>query len=294
MAWQPDRAGPRRRRESRARHPGVDRMSAPAVRPLALITGGAGFIATNVADRLLRDGWRVRLFDNLSRAGVEQNVRWLRGVHRPAERAADSPVELIVGDVRDRAAVRRAVDGVSRVFHFAAQVAVTTSLIAPLLDFEINARGTLNLLETIRALESRPSLLFTSTSKVYGRLADVPLRALSSRYEPEDGLLAHGISERRALDFHSPYGCSKGAAEQYVLDYARTFGLRATVFRMSCIYGPHQFGTEDQGWVAHFAIQALNDQPVTLYGDGYQVRDLLFVEDLVDAMLLAHQHIDRT
>jgi CDP-paratose 2-epimerase len=268
-------------------------MSVAAARPLALITGGAGFIATNVADRLLRDGWRVRLFDNLSRPGVEQNVRWLRDVHRPVERGADSPVELIVGDVRDRAAVRRAVDGVSRVFHFAAQVAVTTSLIDPLLDFEINARGTLNLLEAIRPLESRPSLLFTSTNKVYGHLADVPLRALSSRYEPEDGLLERGISERRALDFHSPYGCSKGAAEQYVLDYARTFGLRATVFRMSCIYGPHQFGTEDQGWVAHFIIQALNRRALTVYGDGLQVRDVLFVEDLVEAMMVAHERIDR-
>src|SRR3954468_6945760 len=268
-------------------------MSARARAPLALITGGAGFIATNVADRLLRDGWRVRLFDNLSRAGVEQNVRWLRGVHRPAERAADSPVELIVGDVRDRAAVRRAVDGVSRVFHFAAQVAVTTSLTDPLLDFEINARGTLNLLEAIRSLESRPSLLFTSTNKVYGHLADVPLRALSSRYEPEDGRLGHGISERRALDFHSPYGCSKGAAEQYVLDYARTCGLRATVFRMSCIYGPHQFGTEDQGWVAHFIIQALNRRALTVYSDGKQVRDLLFVDDLVEALVGAQDHINQ-
>src|SRR3954465_5586214 len=295
MAAQPDRAGPRRRRQPRACRPGVDRMSAPASRPLALITGGAGFIATNVADRLLRDGWRVRLFDNLSRTGVEQNVRWLREVHRPGERGAESPIELIVGDVRDRAAVKRAVEGVSRVFHFAAQVAVTTSLTDPLLDFEINARGTLNLLEAIRPLESRPSLLFTSTNKVYGHLADLPLNVRDRRYEPGDGAVAQrGISEQRPLDFHSPYGCSKGAAEQYVLDYARTFGLPATVFRMSCIYGPHQFGTEDQGWVAHFLIQTLRRRPLTLYGDGLQVRDILFVEDLVDAMLLAHDRIEDT
>jgi CDP-paratose 2-epimerase len=254
---------------------------------LVLITGGAGFVATNVADRLLRGGCRVRLFDNLSRAGVQENVDWLRAVH-------GDRVELQVGDVRDCAALRIAVRGVHRVFHFAAQVAVTTSLVDPFLDFDVNARGTLNLLEAIRALEARPSLLFTSTNKVYGQLDDVPLRQQHRRYEPEAAAIARlGISETRPLDFHSPYGCSKGAAEQYVLDYARTFDLPAVVFRMSCIYGPHQFGTEDQGWVAHFIIQALKRRPLRLYGDGLQVRDILFVEDLVDAMLLAHANIDR-
>jgi CDP-paratose 2-epimerase len=252
-----------------------------------LITGGAGFIATNVADRLLRDGCRVRVFDNLSRAGVEQNVRWLRAQH-------GDRVEFQAGDVRDLAAVRSAVAGVERVFHFAAQVAVTTSLVDPFLDFDVNARGTLNLLEAIRALDERPSLLFTSTNKVYGHLDDVPLRQSGLRYQPEANAVGRrGISESRPLDFHSPYGCSKGAAEQYVLDYARTFEVPAVVFRMSCIYGPHQFGTEDQGWVAHFLIKALERQPVTLYGDGLQVRDILFVGDLVDAMLLAHANIHR-
>jgi CDP-paratose 2-epimerase len=260
----------------------------PARTNLSLITGGAGFVATNVADRLATAGRRVRLFDNLSRDGVERNVRWL------LERHGDR-VEFIRGDVRDEAAIRRAVRGVDQVFHFAAQVAVTTSLTDPFLDFEINARGTLNLLEAIRAGEQPPSLLFTSTNKVYGDLYDVPLRRRKSRYEPADErVLERGIGESRPLDFHSPYGCSKGAAEQYVLDYARTFGLPATVFRMSCIYGPHQFGTEDQGWVAHFLIQALRRRPLTLYGDGLQVRDVLFVEDLVDAMLLAHEHIEDT
>ncbi len=255
---------------------------------LALITGGAGFIATNVADRLLRQGARVRLFDNLSRAGVEQNVRWLKAQH-------GDRVEVVVGDVRDDVAVRDAVRRVSRIFHFAAQVAVTTSLVDPIGDFEINARGTLNLLEALRAMDDRPSLLFTSTNKVYGDLDDLALCRLGSRYVPKEPAIAQqGVSEGRSLDFHSPYGCSKGAAEQYVLDYARTFHLPATVFRMSCIYGPHQFGTEDQGWVAHFAIQALKDRPLTVYGDGLQVRDVLFVEDLVDAMLLAHDCIDRT
>ena len=257
---------------------------------LALITGGAGFVATNVADHLLRQGWRVRLFDNLSRAGVEGNVRWLQ------ERGGRQ-VELRVEDVRDARAVHRAVQGTSRVFHFAAQVAVTTSLVDPILDFEVNARGTLNLLEAIRALPAndRPSLLFTSTNKVYGHLEDIPLRVAGRRYEPVDPAVAlQGIPESRSLDFHSPYGCSKGAAEQYVLDYARTFGLPATVFRMSCIYGPHQFGTEDQGWVAHFVIQALRGRPLVLYGDGLQVRDVLFVEDLVDAMMRAHEAIAAT
>ena len=255
---------------------------------LALITGGAGFVATNVADRLLREGWRVRLFDNLSRPGVEQNVAWLRREH-------GGQVEVLVADVRDEEAVGRAVAGVARIFHFAAQVAVTTSLADPVTDFEINARGTLNLLEAIRALRDRPSLLFTSTNKVYGHLDDLHLRIRNRRYEPAEPAIARrGISEERPLDFHSPYGCSKGAAEQYVLDYARTFGVPATVFRMSCIYGPHQFGTEDQGWVAHFIIQALKRAPLTLFGDGHQVRDVLFVEDLVDAMLLAHDRIAHT
>jgi CDP-paratose 2-epimerase len=253
-----------------------------------LITGGAGFVATNVADRLLRDGARVRVFDNLSRAGVEHNVRWLREQH-------GDRVELQVGDIRDAAAVAAAVVGVDTVYHFAAQVAVTTSLTDPCLDFDVNARGTLNLLEAIRALDDRPSLLFTSTNKVYGHLDDVSLCQRGLRYVPEaESVARRGISESRPLDFHSPYGCSKGAAEQYVLDYARTFDLPAVVFRMSCIYGPHQFGTEDQGWVAHFLIQALKRKPLTLYGDGLQVRDILFVEDLVEGMLLAHRHVSRT
>jgi CDP-paratose 2-epimerase len=269
-------------------------MTTPCPRPRALITGGAGFIATNVADRLLRDGWRVRLFDNLSRAGVERNVAWLRDTHPGSNSRGEPDVEFVRGDVRDAEALEAAVAGVDRVFHFAAQVAVTTSLSDPTLDFDINARGTLNLLEAIRALDQPPTLLFTSTNKVYGHLGDVRLRARARRYQPDDITVAgRGVSERRALDFHSPYGCSKGAAEQYVLDYARTFGISAAVFRMSCIYGPHQFGTEDQGWVAHFIIQALKQLPLTLYGDGLQVRDVLFVDDLVEAMMRAHDGMDR-
>jgi CDP-paratose 2-epimerase len=252
-----------------------------------LITGGAGFVAANLADRLLTSGRPVILFDNLSRNGVEQNVAWLQERH-------GTLVQFHRGDIRDYAAVRRAVRGAGQIFHFAAQVAVTTSLTDPFHDFEVNARGTLNLLEAVRSCEEPPSVLFTSTNKVYGDLEDVKLRKNTSRYEPVDSdLRRHGVNEHRCLQFHSPYGCSKGVAEQYVLDYARTFGLRTVVFRMSCIYGPHQFGTEDQGWVAHFLIAAMNGRPLTIYGDGLQVRDLLFVEDLVDALLLAQAHVDR-
>ncbi|HKH83540.1 MAG TPA: NAD-dependent epimerase/dehydratase family protein [Gemmatimonadales bacterium] len=250
-----------------------------------LITGGSGFIGTNLAHRLLSAGHPVLLFDNLARPGVEQNLRWLRDTHGPL-------VDIAVSDVRDSDALRRAVEGVSQVFHFAAQVAVTTSLTDPIEDFDVNARGTVNLLEAIRAQRSPPPLVFTSTNKVYGALEDVGLRRQNLRYEPTDPSLRRtGVSENRPLDFHSPYGCSKGAADQYVLDYARTYGIPAIVFRMSCIYGPHQFGTEDQGWVAHFLIRAMEGRPIILYGDGRQVRDILCVDDLVDAFLLAQQHM---
>ncbi len=250
-----------------------------------LITGGAGFVGTNLAHRIASSGRRVRLLDNLSRPGVENNLSWLRATH-------GDRVAVEIADVRDPAAVRRAVAGVETVFHFAAQVAVTTSLVEPVQDFAINAHGTLNVLEAVHAQDEPPALLFTSTNKVYGGMEDVPIRRRGLRYEPCDEVLrARGFGEDRRLDFHSPYGCSKGAADQYVLDYARSYGLRTAVFRMSCIYGPHQFGTEDQGWVAHFLIRALDGRPITLYGDGMQVRDVLYVEDLVDAFLLAEKNI---
>ena len=251
-----------------------------------LITGGAGFVATNVAHRILSAGRPVILFDNLSRAGVEQNLQWLQDTH-------GRNVKVQLGDVRDGDALHEVVREAGQVYHFAAQVAVTTSLVDPFLDFEVNARGTLNLLEAVRACDDPPSVLFTSTNKVYGDLEDIGLEKSATRYEPADPALRRdGVSEGRCLEFHSPYGCSKGVAEQYVLDYSRTFGLRTVVFRMSCIYGPHQFGTEDQGWVAHFLIAAIKGQPLTLYGDGLQVRDILFVEDLAEAMLLAQAQID--
>jgi CDP-paratose 2-epimerase len=251
----------------------------------ALITGGAGFVGTNLAHRLASQGRSVLLYDSIARPGVERNLAWLRGEHGNA-------VQVEVADMRDCHALRQAVSVASEVYHLAAQVAVTTSLDDPRHDHDVNVGGTMNLLEAIRTSTRRPPILFTSTNKVYGDLCDLALRCNGSRYEPAWGPC--GISEKRNLDFHSPYGCSKGAADQYVLDYARSFGLRAVVFRMSCIYGPHQLGTEDQGWVAHFLIRALQHKPITLYGDGMQVRDVLFVEDLLDAMELAMRKIDRT
>ncbi len=251
----------------------------------ALVTGGAGFVGTNLADRLLSAGGRVTILDNLSRPGVEHNLRWLQDKHGDA-------VAVEVADLRDRAALRRCLAGCSQVFHLAAQVAVTTSLDDPTFDFEVNLQGTIGLLEEIRRLSNPPGVLFTSTNKVYGSLSDVDLIEGPTSYAPADEkVAAAGIDELRPLRFCSPYGCSKGGADQYVLDYCASFGLETVVFRMSCIYGPHQFGTEDQGWVAHFLIQALKDEAVTIYGDGKQVRDVLYVDDLVEAMLLAQARI---
>src|SRR3954469_4476210 len=252
-----------------------------------LITGGSGFIGTNLAHRIMSSGQSVLLFDNLSRPGVERNLKWLRQTHGDLMR-------IEAADVQDPHVLRHAVDRASQVFHFAAQVAVTTSLTNAIHDFEVNARGTINLLEALRAQDDPPPLVFTSTNKVYGGLPDVKLRVNGDRYEPdEDAVREAGVGEQRPLDFHSPYGCSKGTADQYVIDYARTFGLPAVVFRMSCIYGPHQHGNEDQGWVAHFLIKALRGEPLTLYGDGMQVRDILFVDDLIDAFLLAQANMPK-
>jgi CDP-paratose 2-epimerase len=269
---------------------GLPESSAPALHACrngnsldeaVLITGGAGFVGANLAHRLLSSGQRVRILDSLARPGVERNMRWLQSNH-------GSLLQVEIADVRNRHRLRAVLHNVSQVFHFAAQVAVTSSLESPIHDFEVNARGTLNLLEELRALPTPPPLVFTSTNKVYGSLAEVELVESSSRYEPVDqGVRHRGIGEGCPLDFHSPYGCSKGVADQYVLDCARSFGLLTVVFRMSCIYGPHQLGTEDQGWVAHFLKRGLSGQPITIYGDGKQVRDILFVEDLVDALLLA-------
>ena len=252
-----------------------------------LITGGAGFIGCNLARRVVADGGRVILLDDLSRNGVDDNLARLRADVGAAD------LEVHLGDVRNPRLVRDALVGVDAVFHFAAQVAVTSSVADPVHDFEVNVRGTINLLEELRRLAVPPPLLYTSTNKVYGDLADVELARSDDRYEPiQLAVRDHGIGEDRPLSFCSPYGCSKGAADQYVLDYATSFGLPTVVFRMSCIYGPHQRGNEDQGWLAHFLLQAAAERPISIYGDGGQVRDALFVDDLVDAMDLALANID--
>ena len=232
-----------------------------------LVTGGAGFVGVNVADHFARRGWAVTVLDNLSRAGTDRNLAWLR------ER---SQVTALKADVRDASAVAVAVRGKDAVVHLAAQVAVTTSLTDPVTDFEVNALGTLHVLEAVRQKAPDATLVFASTNKVYGNL------------EAVDG----PVDEGRPLDFHSPYGCSKGAADQYVRDYARCYGLRTVVFRESCIYGQHQYGTEDQGWVAHFMHAVIRGRPITIYGDGHQVRDLLDVRDLVRLYELALERID--
>jgi CDP-paratose 2-epimerase len=252
-----------------------------------LITGGAGFIGTNLADALLSSGQKILILDDLSRDGVENNLRWLRRKHGQL-------LEFKQGDVRDNKLVFALVQRSIKVFHLAAQVAVTTSLVDPIGDFEVNARGTLNVLEAVRAQTVPPPLVFTSTNKVYGDLEDVGVTEIGGRYLPiNKSLQRSGIGDTRPINFHSPYGCSKGSADQYVLDYARTFGIPAVVFRMSCIFGPHQCGNEDQGWIAHFLLRAMAGLPITIYGDGRQVRDVLFVDDLVKAFRLAVENIDR-
>lgn len=250
-----------------------------------LITGGIGFIGTNLADRFLRDGHEVVLFDNCGRAGVKENLKWIRQQH--GER-----VRFIKADVRDYDSVEGAILGVEIVFHLAAQVAVTNSVLNPQEDFSINAQGTLNVLEAARRQKPMPIVLYTSTNKVYGGLEHLNIIDRPTRYEFED--CAFGVSESCPLDFHSPYGCSKGAADQYVRDYERIYGLPTIVFRMSCIYGPHQCGTEDQGWVAHFVLASLRGGHLTIYGDGKQVRDLLYVDDLVSLMQRACADIKHT
>jgi CDP-paratose 2-epimerase len=263
-------------------------MTKPAAdKSQILIIGGAGFIGSNLAHSILAEGRRVTVFDNLSRAGVERNLDWL-------QREAGNRLHFIRGDVRDADAVANAVEGVSAVYHLAAQTAVTTSLDDPREDFAINAQGTLNVLEAVRRSARKIPVVYSSTNKVYGNLGDLAVEEDGERYQPQDDdVRRHGIGEDRGLDFCTPYGCSKGVADQYVLDYASSFGLPTAVLRMSCIYGPRQFGTEDQGWVAHFLIAALKGEPITVYGDGKQVRDILFVDDAVAAYRAVLKDIDQ-
>jgi CDP-paratose 2-epimerase len=254
-------------------------MNVGSDRPI-LITGGAGFIGSNLADRLAGEGHDIIVYDGLSRSGVERNLKWLKQRH-------GRRISSIIGDIRDEDELVRAVAEAKAVFHMAAQVAVTTSLVDPREDFDINIRGTVNVLDAVRVRREPIPVIFASTNKVYGGLEDLVLLSRDSRYEPDGIMARRGISERRPLDFHTPYGCSKGAADQYVLDYCRSFEIPTVVFRMSCIYGQRQMGTEDQGWVAHFLIRALEGEALTIYGDGRQVRDILDVHDAVDAYVRA-------
>jgi len=240
-----------------------------------VITGGAGFIGVNAAESFIRDGWHVILFDNLWRKGTDLNLHYLRQKY-------PDDCEFVVGDIRyDCFSLLRTVARAELVLHLAAQVAVTTSIVRPIEDFEINARGTFNVLEAVRESGNKPLVVYSSTNKVYGGMPHVMCVKEATRYHFRD--FPDGIAEDQPLDFHSPYGCSKGAADQYVHDYGRIYGIPTVVFRQSCIYGQRQFGVEDQGWVAWFSIAALLNRPITVYGDGLQVRDLLHVDDLVAA-----------
>ncbi len=250
-----------------------------------LVTGGAGFIGTNYAQRLLQRGEQVTLYDNLSRRGAAANVEWLRAGFGP------QAFTLIQADVRDAERIREAAAKADAIIHLAGQVAVTTSVVNPREDFEINALGAFNVLEAARASQKRPIVIYASTNKVYGGMDDVVIEEHETRYAYRD--YPHGVPETYPLDFHSPYGCSKGAGDQYVRDYARIYDLPTVVFRQSCIYGPRQFGIEDQGWIAWFIIAALTGKAITIYGDGKQVRDVLYVADLLNAYDAAIAHIDR-
>jgi CDP-paratose 2-epimerase len=240
-----------------------------------LITGGAGFIGTNYVARLLQRSERVTIYDNLSRAGASLNLAWLR------QHCGDDAFQLVVGDVRDAALLTAVAQDVDVIVHLAGQVAVTTSVLYPRQDFEENALGTFNVLEAARLSGRQPVVLYASTNKVYGGMEEIRILEEETHYRYAD--YPYGIPETQTLDFHSPYGCSKGAGDQYVRDYHRIYGLPTVVLRQSCIYGPRQFGIEDQGWLAWFVIAAVLGRPITIYGDGKQVRDVLFVEDLLDA-----------
>ncbi|MFX0194690.1 MAG: GDP-mannose 4,6-dehydratase [Candidatus Hodarchaeota archaeon] len=251
-----------------------------------LIIGGAGFIGTNLASHYLKMGKSITIFDNLSRLGAINNVKWLKKCYH-------NRISIVKGDIRiDQRKLFEDVEKADIVFHLAAQVAVTTSVIKPREDFETNALGTFNVLEAIRCSRNKPILIYASTNKVYGKMDDLKVIETNGRYRYSD--LRFGVCEKRPLDFHSPYGCSKGAGDQYVRDYARIYGLRTIVFRQSCIYGRYQFGIEDQGWVAWFAIAALLNKPISIYGDGKQVRDILYIDDLIEAFNLGIENIETT
>ena len=255
-----------------------------------LVTGGCGFIGVNLADALLRDGESVTLFDSLYREGAEENLAWVRSRYPDA-------VRFVRADIRDAEAVAAIVKESSPdvIAHLAGQVAMTTSLANPRLDFEVNAGGTLNVLEAVRNFSPSSGVLFSSTNKVYGDLEHLRIEEQATRYALPDH--PFGLDEHAPLDGHSPYGCSKLAADQYVRDYARAFGLRTVVFRHSSVYGGRQFATFDQGWIGWFcqmAVEATKPgaKPFSINGNGKQVRDVLFIEDAVAAYRAAAERLD--
>lgn len=251
-----------------------------------LITGGAGFIGTNTASYYLKKSYEIIILDNFSRKGSRENVKWL-------QKNTEKKFTIIDADIRsDQKKLQSVVKDVDIILHLAGQVAVTTSVLHPREDFEINAIGTFNLLEAVRFSKNNPIIIYSSTNKVYGGLGDIEVVETNKRYDFKN--LPFGVSEGHPVDFHSPYGCSKGTADQYVHDYARIYGLRTIVFRQSCIYGPHQFGIEDQGWVAWFIIALTQQKKITIYGNGKQVRDLLYVNDLIRAYDMAAKNIAKT
>jgi CDP-paratose 2-epimerase len=251
-----------------------------------LVTGGAGFIGSNYVDHLLQEGREVTIFDNLSRSGGESNLAWLREKY-----GADS-FELVRGDIRDVDMIAKTTQVKDVIVHLAGQVAVTTSVIEPREDFENNALGTFNVLEAARLSGKNPVFIYSSTNKVYGEMEDVRVIEDETTYRYAD--LPMGAPETVPLDFHSPYGCSKGTGDQYVRDYARIYDLPSVALRQSSIYGPRQFGIEDQGWLAWLTIAAVTGKQITIYGDGKQARDALHVKDLVAAYELAIENIDKT
>ena len=240
-----------------------------------LVTGGAGFNGSNYVNRLLKRGEKVTVYDNLSRDGNYRNLEWLKKMY------GNGSFETIIADIRDAKQLAETAGDADVIVHLAAQVAVTTSVVDPRDDFECNALGTFNVMEAARQSGRKPVVLYASTNKVYGGMEDVKIVEVDGAYRYAD--LPNGVPETYPLDFHSPYGCSKGTGDQYVRDYYRIYDIPTVVFRQSCIYGQRQFGVEDQGWIAWFIIAAETGKPITIYGDGKQVRDVLFVDDLLDA-----------
>lgn len=248
-----------------------------------LITGGAGFIGSNLASHFLKKDYQVTVFDNFERKGTEENLLWLKDKY--------PQIKIIKADIRDKSALDKAVADQDFVFHLAAQVAVTTSVADPRTDFDINALGTFNLLEAVRFHGKNPLVIFSSTNKVYGEMENTKVIEKKTRYMYKD--MPFGVPENTNLDFHSPYGCSKGAADQYMHDYFRIYKIPTVVFRQSCIYGPHQFGIEDQGWLAWFIIAITLGKDITIYGDGKQIRDVLYIDDLVKLFEIAVENKEK-